>query len=237
MRIPRSRIDSYSRALNAVSERMRPQLAKLLEERVDWGADVATIREQVVAIMQAACGASSDVAARISAEFYDELRAEFGIDDGYAAYVESGRDPNATEGAVRAFIDDLLDGRRDLFIAKCIDRADAESRRAANMCTYNNARRDPKRPRYARVPTGSETCRFCIMLASRGFVYRREELASHAHANCDCRVIPSWDKSPTAESYDPSYYFDVYQNPDDHPEVTDAINARRRELRAEKADA
>lgn len=237
MRIPRSRIDAYSRALNAVTERMRPQLAQLLEEQVDWTADVATVREQVIAIMQAVCGASSDVAARIAAEFYDDLRAEFGIDDGFSAYVDSGRDPDATEGAVRAFVDDLLEGRRDAFVAKCVDRADAETRRAANTCTVSNARRDPKRPRYARVPTGAETCRFCIMLASRGFAYHSEELASHAHANCVCRVIPSWDKSPAAESYDPSYYFDVYRNPDDHPEVTDAINARRRELRALKADA
>ena len=57
---------------------------------------------------------------------------------------------------------------------------------------------------------GSETCSFCIMLASRGFVYHSESTASHAHANCDCRITPSWDKSPTAQGYDPDAYYDEW---------------------------
>jgi hypothetical protein len=40
------------------------------------------------------------------------------------------------------------------------------------------------------------------MLASRGFVYHTEASASHAHANCDCRVVPSW-KAHEVEGYDP----------------------------------
>ena len=45
--------------------------------------------------------------------------------------------------------------------------------------------------RYARVPQGIETCDFCLMLASRGFVYLTEDTASaHVHRNCDCIVVP-----------------------------------------------
>ena len=207
MKIPRSYLENYSRALNVVSDRARTQLVDALE-RIDYTADVASIREAVIAIMQPACGASSTMAARIAADFYDGLRARFGIADGFMAEVDSLREPDATDGAIRAFAQALVDGKpHEQFIGKCVDRIDYETRRAANECMAYNARRDPKKPRWARIPTGAETCKFCIMLASRGFVYHSEETASHAHAHCDCRVVPSWDKSPTAQGYDPDAYY------------------------------
>lgn len=43
--------------------------------------------------------------------------------------------------------------------------------------------------RYARIPQGDETCNFCLMLASRGFVYVTPDNASHSHRNCDCIVV------------------------------------------------
>ena len=234
MRIPRSYIENYSRALNAVSERARSQLAAALMQ-VDYTMDVAAIREVVASIMQVYCGASSTLTSRIAADFYDGLRARFDTEDGYVAEIESSRMPEATEGAVRAFAQDLVDGKPvEQFVGKCVDRLDYETRRAANECMAYNARRDPRKPKWARVPTGAETCEFCIMLASRGFAYQSEDTASHAHANCDCRVVPSWDKdNPMLEGYDVEYYKDCYEHPDNHPEVREAINARRRELYAE----
>lgn len=214
MRIPRSYIENYSKALNVVSERARAQLVDALS-RIDYSADVADIRNAVIAIIQPACGASSTMAARIAAEFYDGMRARFGIDDGFEAEVDSQRVPEATEGAVRAFAQDLVDGKPvEQFIGKCAARIDYETRRAANECVAANAKRDPKKPRWARIPTGAETCQFCIMLASRGFVYHSEETASHAHANCDCRVTPSWDKSPMVQGYDPDKYYDMWKHPE-----------------------
>jgi hypothetical protein len=179
--------------------------------QIDYTADVASIREAVIAIMQPACGASSTLAAMIAADFYDGLRARFGIADGFMAEVDAQREPEATEGAVRAFTQDLVDGKPvEQFVGKCADRIDYETRLAANECIEFNAKNDPKKPRWARIPTGAETCQFCIMLASRGFVYHSEETASHAHAHCDCRITPSWDKSPKAQGYDPDAYYDEW---------------------------
>lgn len=73
--------------------------------------------------------------------------------------------------------------------------------------------------RFARVPSGGETCRFCIMLASRGAVYYSEESAgknNHYHANCRCRIVPSWGLAQI-EGYDPALYYDMWQNPDKYP--------------------
>lgn len=57
--------------------------------------------------------------------------------------------------------------------------------------------------RYARIPQGAETCNFCLMLASRGFVYVTPDTASHSHRNCDCIVVPGVghhdpDSTPTS---------------------------------------
>ena len=81
-------------------------------------------------------------------------------------------------------------------------------RPAFSLC----AAKDPRKPRFARVPQGGETCRFCLMLASRGAVYLTEHKAgavSHYHANCDCKVVP--DFGDGIEGYDPSVYYDKYR--------------------------
>ena len=214
MQIPRSYIENYSNSLNQISDTARESLSKALMQ-LNYDADIADIRNAVIAVMQTACGASTDLSARLAADFYDGLRLQFGIDDGYQAEVDSGRIPEATDGAVRAFVQDLVDDKPiEQFVGKCVDRLDYETRKAANECIATNAKNDPKKPRWARVPTGAETCQFCIMLASRGFVYHSEETASHAHAHCDCRVIPSWDKSPTAQGYDPDLYYDMWRHPE-----------------------
>ena len=67
--------------------------------------------------------------------------------------------------------------------------------------------------RYARVPQGLETCDFCLMLASRGFVYLTAESAegwNHTHRGCDCIVVAGvvhkeggkWVQDTQLEGYD-----------------------------------
>lgn len=211
MQVPRSYIEGYSAALNAVDERAKKSLADMLA-RVDYDRPVAEVRAEVVAIMQRACGASAEVSARLAADFYDELRARFGARGDYDSLADPLLDPDATEGAVRAFAQDLVDGKPiEQFIAKCLSRIGYENRRAANECMALNARRDPAKPRWARVPVGAETCTFCLMLASRGFAYRSGSTASHAHDNCNCRVIPSFGGA-SVEDYDPDEYYEKWQD-------------------------
>lgn len=60
---------------------------------------------------------------------------------------------------------------------------------------------------YARVVTGTYTCAFCLMLASRGGTYKTAELAGEGnkyHPNCDCIVVPIYnykDNWPGKEQY------------------------------------
>lgn len=206
--IPRRYIDSFTKAINLVSADSRQKLADALAA-VDYTQDVATIRDEVIAIMDVYCGGSTDLAAQLAAEFYDGLR-EYELGERMGAVAQSGRDPAATDGAVRAFAQKLVEDKTAEFITLCLERLDYETKVAAAQTVLNNGKRDPRHPRYARVPTGAETCDFCLMLASRSFVYRNETTASHAHSGCDCRIVPSW-KSMAVEGYDPDALYDQWQ--------------------------
>lgn len=219
--IPRLWVNNFTVGINVISKNAREVLERQLRE-IDMAQDVAAIREQVVAVMQGTCGTSTRGAAMLSAQFYDGIR-QFETGSALGAVPDSGREPKATEGAVRAFAQKLVDGKQDEFVEACLQRADYEIKVAAAQTCLNNARRDPRKPRFARVPTGAETCDFCLMLASRGFVYHTEAAASHTHTSCDCRVIPSWD-SYEVEGYDPKAIYDQWQ---------DAIDAKAAE-RAER---
>ncbi len=60
--------------------------------------------------------------------------------------------------------------------------------------------------RFARVPTGRETCGWCYMLASRGFGYTSAQAASAgSHEGCDCLVVPGADGETSVEGYDPEW--------------------------------
>lgn len=90
------------------------------------------------------------------------------------------------------------------------DLASAQVKRMANRTMTRNAARDGVR--YARVPTGAETCGWCLMLASRGFVYASEKTAGatdHYHNDCDCKIMPEFGDTEI-EGYDPDALYDVY---------------------------
>lgn len=216
--IPRAYVDNFTRVINGISDDAQKKLAKALEGVVI--DDIAAARNEIIAIMDTLLAPYTDNVAAVAATFYDGLRAYFGIDDGFIAESESMREPAATAGAVRAFMQTQVDGEPFGVLENLLtERVDYECKRAANECIAYNAKNDPKRPKWARVPTGAETCMWCIMLASRGFAYLSEEAASHTHANCDCRVIPSWDKdNPAVQGYDPDLYYDMWKNPEKYKE-------------------
>ena len=208
--IPRAYVDRFTKLVNITSDDAQKKLARALS-KVEV-TDIAAARDEIIAIMDTILGPYTDNVAAIAATFYDGLREWYGIDDGFEAEAISNRDPAATEGAVRAFMETQVEGKPfEELQTLLMERSDYEVKRAANECVAANCKRDPRRPKWARVPTGADTCEFCIMLASRGFTYQSAETASHAHANCDCRIVPSWDKdNPSVEGYDPEEYYQQY---------------------------
>ena len=187
--IPRAALDYVSGQINMLSDDARARVLRVLES-IEWTpGNIAECRAIVVEALESVLPTYTSAAAQASADLYDAIRQEsVGAPLGALAY--SGYDPAATDGAVRAFVQKVVDGKPvETFDNLVLSRVDYELRHAANYCITANGRRDPLKPRYARVPTGAETCDFCLMLASRGFVYHSTSSAAvdHTHASC---VLP-----------------------------------------------
>lgn len=90
----------------------------------------------------------------------------------------------------------------------------ADTRKPSNYAR-RRSRGDALQPgdvAYARVPTGAETCTYCMMLASRGFAYRSMESAGHAdHRGCNCLIVAGVHGSTTIEGMDASEQYAVWR--------------------------
>lgn len=89
-------------------------------------------------------------------------------------------------------------------------------KQAAADTALKNAARDGAE--WAWVPHGSETCAFCITLASRGWQEASKSLlyshAEHIHANCRCQFAIRHNGKGGVEGYDPQVYKDMYYGRD-----------------------
>ena len=106
-------------------------------------------------------------------------------------------------------------------------------KRAGVDTTVQNALRDGAQ--WAWIPQ-SDTCAFCITLASRGWQRASKKAiknghAEHIHANCDCMYAIRFDDTTNVEGYEPEKYLEVYQNAEGAT-PKDKINAMRREFYA-----
>ena len=208
--LPRSYIDAYTKALNEISEDARKRLADDLA-RIDFTADVATVRDAIIERMEFYLGPYTDMAALIAAEFYDAVRAyETGAKLGAVAV--SGRKPIATEKAVRGIMQTIVEGGAASVVAgKLLERVDYEIKRSAMECVYRNGESDPLSPMFVRVPSSTETCHFCMMLASRGPERRNRANIKHGHANCDCRITQVYE-GQKIEGYDEKECYGKWQD-------------------------
>ena len=186
--IPRQAVDFLTEEINGISADAQSRVLRVLRG-IQWTPEnVAQCRDLVIQALSAVMPTYTTMAAQASADFYDAAR-ELVVGERMGAQAISDFDMRKTEGAVRGFVRFVLRDDVQTFNDQVLQRIDYEMKRSANMSVVENGRRDPKRVRYARVPTGAETCDFCLMLASRGFVYQSESTASagHVHANC---VLP-----------------------------------------------
>lgn len=191
--VKRALLDRYSDGIKAVSERAQKAMDARLRS-MDY-SDMTQAIDRIVADMNTVCGAAAEASAEMGAVFYDGI-SQLQTGEGYEAAAYSDHLDEGTEKAVRGIVQEGVDGNLEGMIGQLLARVDYETKRAAGNTVIQNARRDRRSPRYARVPSGVETCPFCIMLASRGPIYHTAESAgfnNHYHPNCDCRIVPMFD--------------------------------------------
>ena len=196
--------DAYNREV----ARLGNEAASNVEESImGWcreheSATVAEKREAVKLIMEGFVQAYDDTAAKFAADWYD-YRAEKSGARLDQAITTTTYSPKSVDDVARYQAKKLLNGGDAAFAKACGEYARNDLFRSLNETIMDNVGRDrDKGARFARIPTGFETCTFCLMLASRGAVYRTRKSAGefkHFHRGCDCKVVPSFDPDPDAE--------------------------------------
>nr|WP_295966545.1 EndoU domain-containing protein [uncultured Actinomyces sp.] len=203
--------------------------------------DLGTLEDALYQLYPRLVEESAEVASSAALEWYEKQREAEGVAKAYSPVMPTGLvDENEAAKIVGAAIRDLREGvGRARVLTRLTDGARKLISDAGRATTQHAAERDPKKPRYARVPTGAETCAWCMLWASRGFVYKSEETAQfkRSHFKCDCQIVPSWDKRPRVRGYDSKRYERMYQQAvddlaDEGARTDDikTITARMREL-------
>ena len=143
-----------------------------------------------------------DVAAMVAADFFDEARASSTAAGAHRAVLAGP--PPAGEVAARVGWSAAPLYGADVDDAAALGRLSQTAEQFvlgyARRTMADTARRDPARVGIARVPTGRETCAFCLMLAARGPVY--EKVNDPFHGFCDCAQVPVWDGDDLPGGYD-----------------------------------
>lgn len=198
------------------------------------------VLDAVTDLLAGLVDAWGDVAATSAADFYDEMRARAGATGTFSAVLASSPSRNQVAGSVRWALDpwaqavivggggfdprtgEPLPGERQLpdevDLERMLGKLQGPLQRLIRQTGRNtidqSVARDPARPRVARVPMGEETCAFCLVLASRGPVYRSTTTAGHDtkfHDFDDCEQVVVWqNEDELPEGYDEGELYAKY---------------------------
>lgn len=217
MRITQRTLSNYRKEVDAQAELAGSYVESAIDAfyRTYPNADTAFARHTTIEIMKTALPNFCDSAGTLSADFFDEITEALGIKAESKLYETT--DYTLIDQKVRYFAKFLNDGNTSRFKKEVNDVTRYFVKRSAYENMVKNC--EGNQLRYARVPSGFETCAFCFMLASRGFVYTSERKAGEGHKyhrNCDCIVIPGAadaDGNPrvTIDGYDPQKMYENWQ--------------------------
>ena len=189
---------AYNRAVAKIGDRAASDVetAVLAWCRAHEGATVAEKREAAKLIMEGFVQGYDDVAAEFAAQWYDDLAEREGARLQQAVTMTTYK-PKSVDEVARYQAKKLVKGGDAAFARACGEYARNDAFRSLNETIISNVGRDRDRG----VRSGSETCTFCIMLASRGAVYHTRKSAGefkHFHRHCDCKVVPGFEDDPDA---------------------------------------
>lgn len=178
--------------------------------RVDQGDPAATLAALKAAV-PALVERYGDAAAAAAADWYDDIRPT-GLPR-YSSTVGDNYPVEAVEQRVASAGVHVANGNPGRFLQVMSTSLDKFVKQSSRNTIVKNGQRDPWKPRFARVPSGSTTCGFCLMLASRGAVYLTQESAGQMtqfHGECDCQIVPIGPNDPLPDGYDPDALYQQY---------------------------
>ena len=223
MKLPRSVLDAYNKAIKQCGNSAEVATRKALNAWLEGhpNASIAQIREVAIAIMDefgiVFGQAAGDAAYALRSIMADAAGVELEPDS--YAYIP---DEEYVRKTAKYQIGKLIEDNRAAFVDAIADGSRYFAERGANDTMAHFAKVDKGDVRFARVPMGATTCPYCLMLASRGFVYRSEAKALNAnHRHCDCRIVEGFE-GMEVEGYDPSLYYDMWKHPEKYESGSDA---------------
>lgn len=168
-----------------------------------------------------------DVAATLAADWYDELRAASGAAGRFRALTAAAVPSGAVEAKVRYLAGHLWTPEPTAMLGGLLTATDKYVKQPARDTVAANAKREGVR--WARVPQGSKTCAFCLVLASRDAVYHSKKAAGDLgrgvgdrfHGDCDCAVVRIGKAQDYPTDFLPDDYYSMYSDAakDDSPEA------------------
>lgn len=215
MAVSQDRLDRYRSDVEAYGDAAASYVEQYMAALADEfpGMAVDELRDEAIEAVGDALNAFGDQASAIALELFDEIAESYGVEADTAIEDVVSRD--MVDGGVRYRARRIVEGDYAGFARDVADL----TRYYVHRSAFENIERNCERNdlRYARVPSGRETCGFCFMLSSRGFVYRSEETADSTHAyhrNCDCVIVPSFKGLPASEQvegYDPDGMYERWK--------------------------
>lgn len=226
-------LDAYSGNVVALGQAAESYVAGVLDEARARRAGVEEMRDLAIEAILAAADEFGGMSRELACELYE------GQTGALATFGGAGPERAQVEKSVRYLAGTLADGSEDgaeRFVRACATKAAYYARRGANEAVMGSCARASRAggrgratrsasTRFARVPRGGDTCTFCAMLASRGFVYWSRKTAgefNHYHDHCRCLVVPD-DGSGEVEGYDPDEWqarWDAYEEIDARDDLT-----------------
>lgn len=215
-KVTQEQLQSYTKVLNSVADEATAQYKTQLKAYAQTLGDFSTWDDETKRAMQdyAAeqmrengrifCNANVSSAKKFATDVLNaDLPKNYGADIDYIP-AESAKKSAHYWAKTHLF---SKNANLDSFIDGCSSKLERNVAHAADIYTANTAiqknKGAKKYMKFARVPKGA-TCPFCIMLASRGFVYASAASAGELgqyHDKCDCRILAGYE-GLQVENYD-----------------------------------
>lgn len=225
----RREIDEYGDATRQLSAMARRDLEQVFRS-LDPSRPELT-RDLLLELLPALVAEYGDLAAALAAEWYESVAPGRAL---AAGAVDAAR----VTGAVRFHSGGLWTPSAADVAGALAVKLDQYIREPGRRTIEQAAARN--NVAWARVPSGRETCSFCLVLASRDATYLTRDSALKSrrtgdayHGECDCEAVPITSDDDYPEGYDPNDLYDLYSASRDAAgsgDIRDITAAMRREF-------
>lgn len=238
--VQRSVLDGFNTAEELMIDRAQTNLAHIIKQHIAANTHLFFVEggrgqllDELTELITSFTKSSAQLTSNLNSKYYNYLRAVTLENLDFRASMLDDYNTEGTVTYIRKLFGEMEDSEgADIFVEGITTRLGYDMKRAAGDTVFENGFRDTRRPLFARIPAPGCKCRFCQMLASRGFVYRNAKTAGedgHYHSNCRCKITPNWEDSrgnliSQYQDYDPDALYDEWKQSDHYDYMTNRRN-------------